>query len=202
MKEKWKPLAYPFDRFSISNFGRVRRNRDGRIMKCGKSSKSGYQYAVFRCYRDGRRYSLYLAACVHEKFATIPHIKGAKMIYIDGNTLNCRIDNLRMCRGYEVAPSEFQVKTYREDCLRCIKHYLKARAILNLQRDGFDCDELIGESAFMIWKHLSQFGEHSSFYVFCRKYIDLCFKKQYKEWKIRRSFEKSLSDLYRTGVLC
>lgn len=40
--EQFEPLNYPFDEYLISNFGRIKRKRDGRIMKCGKTGKNGW----------------------------------------------------------------------------------------------------------------------------------------------------------------
>ena len=90
MQEEFRVIK-GFENYSISNFGRIRNNLTGRILRPGKNSK-GY-YNVNLC-KDKKQYNKNIHRLVGEAFIHNPNTKKC-IDHIDNNRLNNNVNNLR-----------------------------------------------------------------------------------------------------------
>lgn len=88
--EQWKTIeSFPWH--SVSNFGRVRNDKTGVIMK-PRVTVNGNIYADLNAL--GKSYPKNVAVLVANAF--IPNPTNAKRVdFIDGNKGNCHVDNLK-----------------------------------------------------------------------------------------------------------
>ena len=96
MEEEYK-IIKGFENYEVSNFGRIRNYKTGRILK-PKINKQGYYQVSLSS--DGIPYTKYVHHLVGTMF--IPNPENKKIIgHIDNNRLNNNIENLRMVSHQE-----------------------------------------------------------------------------------------------------
>lgn len=189
MEEIFKALEPPFESYKVSNYGRIL-NRNKKEIKpdLGQYKNTIYPKVNINIRRNGRsqyRKVESLAVAVYRLFGE-GYSPRAIVYHRDGNHMNCRIDNLYIASGYTVPPNENQIQTYEESVIKCVLHYVGIKRI-NRMGDLVDVDNIIGESYLMIWKHLSQYKDGTSFYQFCRRYVEWAFLSEYKLKKKERA---------------
>lgn len=90
-KEEWRRVPR-FPNYEASSLGRVRNVYRGRIyIKEGKVRRHGY--LIVKVFLDGKDYYPPLHVLVLEAFRG-PCPKGKEGSHLDGNRMNCRLDNL------------------------------------------------------------------------------------------------------------
>lgn len=98
VKEKWKALS-EFSHYKISNLGRVKNIKTKKILNGYNMNKSGHIQKMINLYDDkGKLHGILLHRLVYSVF------KGAidsdkNIDHIDGNFLNNRLSNLRVCNN-------------------------------------------------------------------------------------------------------
>ena len=96
MEEEYK-IIKGFENYEVSNFGRIRNYKTGRILK-PKINKQGYYQVSLSS--DGIPYTKYVHHLVGTMF--IPNPENKKIIgHIDNNRLNNNINNLRYATSQE-----------------------------------------------------------------------------------------------------
>lgn len=91
MKERMKDVEQFEDFYAVTNDGRVYSKRKHRFLKPMKSSTGYYQ---FRLYWDKEHYKqVSLQLLVYQTFKKELH-KNEYIYFVDGNRLNCRLNNL------------------------------------------------------------------------------------------------------------
>lgn len=107
--ECWKSIKKYNDLYEISDEGRVKSLRTGRIL-CGKINSSGYLQYVFSV--NGVEKKFYAHRLVAEAF--IPNDEHLTEVnHIDGNKLNNNVSNLEWCsrrKNYEHAVKNGLIK--------------------------------------------------------------------------------------------
>jgi hypothetical protein len=90
--EQWKTLR-GFRSYSVSDQGRVRRNRDERIVAIGITKQ---RRPYVKLMRQGLQVTRGLALLVCDTFVPLsnPRFENPTPIHLDGNTTNCRAKNL------------------------------------------------------------------------------------------------------------
>ena len=92
--EQWKILK-ELDKYSISNYGRIKNNKTGKIKALG--IHNGYYFISFEDYKNGKRLP------IHQLVAKyfVPNIDNLKCInHKDCNKLNNHSDNLEWCSNF------------------------------------------------------------------------------------------------------
>lgn len=89
MSEKWNPCR-DITNYDISDEGRVRNSKTGRIMK---TSVDKHGYEIVCLHEDGKQYTKKVHRLVAEAF-TDEDIRELDVAHRDGNRLNNRLDNL------------------------------------------------------------------------------------------------------------
>ena len=90
MEETFR-IIKDFEKYSVSNLGRVKNNATDRILK---PSIDGHGYYKLNLYKDGNMYTKKIHKLVAEAFITNPSNKKC-IDHIDNNPLNNNIANLR-----------------------------------------------------------------------------------------------------------
>ena len=99
MKEIWKDIIGFEGIYEISNLGRIRRIKTGRILSTRRSD--GW-YITVTLYKDKKRYGKSLHRLVAETFVPNPY-NLPEVNHIDEDKINNRADNLEFCdRKYNV----------------------------------------------------------------------------------------------------
>ena len=92
MEEKWKTISQD-ERYEVSNFGRVRNKKSGRILACNPT-KSHRHPQVFLAGNEWGRLQLTVSQLVWHEFNMKPYKYGEKIGHKDGNIFNNRLENL------------------------------------------------------------------------------------------------------------
>lgn len=108
--EEWKPLFY-YDNYEVSNTGKVRNKKTGRILKTSVSN-SGYTMVCLS--KNGRIKSMSVHRLVMETFNPVQHMDELHINHIDWDKTNNNIDNLEWLTPrenllYGSGPSELRV---------------------------------------------------------------------------------------------
>lgn len=186
MEEVFVPLKIRgFEDCKISNFGRFMTTK-GKIKK--PRFIDGTLRIDLRKIKNketiARLQNISLAHLVYTHFSN--HIpKGEFYVkYKDGNRLNCHIDNLAVAIHN---PTVEQIKAYEINVIACVKDIIRKSSFFQCFKSGFDIDNCIGESCYLIWKYLSNWEKQkTSFYYFCKKYVRIALLQEYKSYKIMR----------------
>jgi hypothetical protein len=96
MEETFR-IIKDFEKYEVSNFGRVKNNKTGRILK-PQIDSHGY-YKVSLC-SDGKQFNKKIHKLVGETFIPNPFNKSC-IDHIDNNKLNNNVCNLRFCTQQE-----------------------------------------------------------------------------------------------------
>ena len=108
MQEVWKTVD-GFDKYEISNYGRLRstdrlvNNHGGYYLKKGRilnPTKDHYGYPCFELKQDGKTWNAKIHRLVAIHFIPNPDNK-PEVNHIDNNPSNPRADNLEWCTHYE-----------------------------------------------------------------------------------------------------
>lgn len=94
--EQWKLITGTNERYSISNFGRVRNERTGLILKNLLCGISGNQYYYVVIYHHSKRKNYKIHRLVAKHFIPNPN-NLLEVNHIDGNKLNNNVSNLEWC---------------------------------------------------------------------------------------------------------
>ena len=179
MEEQFLNLEFPFERYQISNMGRVISPRRKELTSYMKKDH-GCTYRVIIINTAKKRKSFYIANEVYKAFGQ-GYKNGATVFYKDGDHSNCRIDNLFISKGYTTAPDEEQIAKYENEAKACILHFIGVKKYNEVI--GLDVDNIIGNAYLLIWQHLSQYKIGTSFYSFCARYVKWAFLYEYKKYK-------------------
>ena len=181
MTEEWKILSHPFERYKISNYGRI-------ISPRGKELKT---------YVHKNRAICILKATKNYKIAAYKHIgvgtevyryfgqgytDGAKVYHKDGDISNNRIDNLAIARFYTHESTAGQ-KAHIPEIIPCVKHILFTDGYKRYAKFGMDIGNVFGNAVFESWRHLAQYQEGTSFYQYCRRITRYAFRQEFRKWQ-------------------
>ena len=97
MEEQWETVVYDgevFDKYEVSNTGKVRNKKTGRILK---PCDNDIGYLFVGLYKDGKRKYIYIHRSVAYVF--IPNYDETKteVNHIDHNRYNNHVENLEWC---------------------------------------------------------------------------------------------------------
>ena len=96
VEEKWVLIPETNNKYQISNFGRIRNAKTGRLRKTYISA----MYPYFTCYVDGKMKGFTVHSLVAKAF--LPKIEGKNQVnHKDLNKLNNVVDNLEWCTHSE-----------------------------------------------------------------------------------------------------
>ena len=138
-EEIWKPLIYHgelFDRFEVSNFGKLRNANTKHIYKL-TVNKQGYKAVCVSLGSRKNKKLIKIHRAIAETFVNNPYLK-PQINHIDGNKLNNYVDNLEWVTakentihaykyGLNKAPIGEQCGTHKlteEDIKYIRKHYI------------------------------------------------------------------------------
>lgn len=122
VKEEWRKIAN-LDGYSVSNLGKVRNDKTGRILKTYDNGR-GYQKVEIK---DKKWYIHRLVAQ-----AFIPNPNNYPQVnHIDENPNNCRVDNLEWCTAqynveYSIAKAVDQYNSITGETIKSFKSISKA----------------------------------------------------------------------------
>lgn len=158
--ERWVP-AKGFPNYDVSNEGRVRNRKTGRILRANKNSK-GYLSVSLR--RNGRQYTVRIHKLVADSFLGVPD--GHDVMFEDGNKDNVNLDNLKIATRKEnirhsMATGRFKLNDYG-------KKRVKVRVIETGKEYGSiqECARDIGCRSGEISAYFSRFRDQVAGYHF------------------------------------
>lgn len=183
MEEIFVPLKIKgFEDCKTSNFGRfmsgkgkIRKPRlvDGTLRIDISKKKNGKRVARLANYS--------LAKMVYIHFSEVVPKGDFEIKYKDGDRLNCMFDNLNLAVG---TPTEEQIENYKKSIFPCVIHIIRHSPFYDYVKIGFDIDNCIGESCYLVWKYLKSYNsEKISFYKFCKKYVRIALITEYNNYK-------------------
>lgn len=173
--EQWKDIQR-FDGYKISDNGRVLSPK-GHIIKPYIHDNA----LICNAFINGKRSCLSVAQEVYKAFSGKVLENRAKVCYIDNDFTNCNIDNLYTYKMERTEPqiNEFNKWVYKS-VWTILRGQMKAHKLYR-----FDIENCVQESVLMIWLHLGQYdmSVFPSFISFCKKYVRLVFKDEYKKYR-------------------
>ena len=89
MRELWRPIE-EFPRYHVSNFGRVKNSKTGRILRPGRNS-DGY---IIHGLSNGKRHTRRMSRLVASAF--IGNVDGFDVDHLDNDITNNHVDNLEI----------------------------------------------------------------------------------------------------------
>jgi len=90
MNEEWKPIEF-FEDYSVSNYGRIRTNKTGRILSLNENQFGVVQVGIMR---DGIQFHRSVPLLVAKAFLPQDAIPFDTPINLDGDRHNNHVDNL------------------------------------------------------------------------------------------------------------
>ena len=93
MKEIWKTVI-EFEKYEVSNFGKIRNKETGKVKKVSKRKRDGYYEVSLQ--KDSKQYTKCIHILVAKTFIENPN-KYPAINHIDGNKENNAVRNLEWC---------------------------------------------------------------------------------------------------------
>lgn len=116
MKEVWKEVNIEEgyrDSYIVSNLGKVKGLRSGKILK-GRSNQKGKGYYKVALYKNKKPKNFYIHRIV--AFAFLPIVSGKDEVnHIDGNPSNNALENLEWCSRQENMSHAFENGLYQDN---------------------------------------------------------------------------------------
>ena len=142
-EEKWKETH--IEGVSVSNLGRVRRDKDGKLFSISTNKSNGYRYVDLRSYPSGKMTKV--ARLVALTFLSNPEGK-PDVDHINTVRTDDRLDNLRWCTKSEnmrnsITQEKMRARRFRENPKRRVP-------ILQYSLDGIFISE---------WESATSFGK-------------------------------------------
>jgi hypothetical protein len=100
MEETWRDVVGYEGFYEVSDQGRVRNTRTGRVLKAGRQSRG---YLTVALHRGKPQHSYLVHRLVLEAFRGPAPFLGAQTCHLDGDKLHNRLDNLAWCSAKENA---------------------------------------------------------------------------------------------------
>ena len=117
MNEEWKKIE-DFPNYSVSNLGRVRNDRTGKILKPGKN-RCGYRQVILsQGHCKSRVFSVH--RLVADAFILNPENK-PELNHIDGDPSNNQVDNLEWCNRSENILHSYRVLNHKRSTKQIIR---------------------------------------------------------------------------------
>lgn len=189
-REIWAYFDAPYDKYMISNYGKIK-TKTGRYLKPEKANKtttvlSARLSVIINGVKQVKRISI--AKYVYLFFSVNPpKYENFKCIPIDGDESNLYIGNLYCVLDDKDEVQQWQIELYNKDIYKNLYSLAKRKGLYRLQ--GFDIENLIAESALLIYKYLPTLKHEKFFYSFCAKYMQMVFLSQYGAWKNEKPFD-------------
>lgn len=182
-QEEFQSFSPPFEKYRISNFGRVFSGEKEMKPYLQKNGKYLSAVQILSRMEDGKRERkiVHIANEVYKRFG-IGWREGCHVFHVDGDIKNNQIDNLRICRGYTDVPNDLQAGR-ADEIIPCVKHAIRTLGFKGYEKYGFDIGNAIGNAALMCWEHLAQFKPNTSFYAYCKRYARWAVLWEWKHWK-------------------
>lgn len=119
MEEKWNQ-SKEFDNYEVSDEGRIRNKRTGRILKT-QTNKKGYESLTLR--KDGKQYTRMVHKVVADTFMDISDNR-LEVTHRDRNRRNNRLDNLELKTRSEIIRDTYKngrEQKHRMRAVRCVE---------------------------------------------------------------------------------
>lgn len=206
VEEIWKDIEEFKGKYQVSNMGRVRsverfantRTYPSQIMREYCRNNDNVQVRL----RNGKsQVSRSVAKLVLLTFDGNPPKMAKQAKHKDGNPKNNKLDNLEwdVTSAYYLPKNDFARNTFLKEAERCVNSYIYkhyGRELLNWQYA--DIDDFKQICLISIWNCIDLYDGTFSFYAFCGKKIDWCFKR-WAEKNIRKEkrvkyFENMVTD--------
>lgn len=204
-REYWTYLDGTKELYEISNFGNVRNSRTKHNLTPQLKRDSNIVFVSLKNKKlntSGKSNDIrkFLAHEVYRHFSEKPFIyDGYKVFHIDGDIWNNKFTNLAVLDHIHNKATREQQDIYNENIYKCVKSIVCEKYKIK----GFDCENLIQESALTIWKYLPNFKpirdekkqSHKGFYGFCKHYVEMVAKrllKQYYEFRLLNEVEERI----------
>ena len=192
MDEIFTRLDLPYNKYEISNYGRIRRNNH--FLTLIKRNDDNYYMSLLV---KGKKYNVHPNVLCYKYFGK-DYVDGAKVYHKDGDKTNNHIDNLYICMCHTNKPTQEQIDIYCKSVIPCVKHISKQMGFTRLMNEGFDFDNFLGECYYMLWKHLPQLI--GNFYGYAKKYVMYVYLQQYKQYKKYTDHFTYIDDLQQENI--
>lgn len=107
MEEEWKPFPMKeFNHYWVSNMGRVKNNRTGKILK---ASFNSYGYLMVILYKNKKRKPLTIHRAVMLTFCPVSNSSEMEVNHINGVKTDNTINNLEWCTQAENIEHAFKI---------------------------------------------------------------------------------------------
>lgn len=185
-REYWTTLDGTNGYYEISNWGRVRNANTKRIKKISQIFKNGHPIAIFYVKTErkfGGSYR-YLANEVYKHFSKYPcRTKKFMVKHVDGDWMNCRINNLIVKPHVVIAPPLEIEKLYEEKCYSTVKSVVYGHYYKKLPKNsGFDYDDFIQEAMLDVWKYLADYDPKWTWESFVWNIMTLTWKHEISKY--------------------